>query len=249
MNELSKADANDTLDLISTFFSSTGELSLEAGIAQLQKLISFDASNLTFIDINNFIVNPDKHKYQFNYRVPKTFRDMYFEKAYYKIDVQVQAFLKTHKLYNYSDALMEFNNNEPTILDIESSAWKFPDGWIHGICDYRGINKYIIANFFGDKIENNHRTKTILNYIVPHLCVSYQRILKETKNKKSTLTKRELEMIQWLKDGKTSWEISQILCISERSVIFHVENLKKKLDAVNRTQAVAIAISEGIISL
>lgn len=61
------------------------------------------------------------------------------------------------------------------------------------------------------------------------------------------LSPRERECLEWTAAGKTSWEISRILPISENTVIFHLNNAKRKLDAVNRRQAIARAISSGFI--
>lgn len=63
------------------------------------------------------------------------------------------------------------------------------------------------------------------------------------------LTERELEILRWLSQGKSSWDISKILDISERTVKFHVNNACVKLDAVNRTHAVAKAILHDLISV
>ena len=64
---------------------------------------------------------------------------------------------------------------------------------------------------------------------------------------KSALSEREAEVLRWAMDGKTNWEISAILNISERTVKFHVQNAMHKLDASTRSQAVAIAIRQGVI--
>jgi LuxR family quorum sensing-dependent transcriptional regulator len=61
------------------------------------------------------------------------------------------------------------------------------------------------------------------------------------------LTKREAEILKWAKEGKTSFETSVILNISERTVNFHVGNILKKLNVINRVQAVATALERGII--
>lgn len=61
------------------------------------------------------------------------------------------------------------------------------------------------------------------------------------------LSQREREVLQWLKEGKSSWEISVILGITERTVNFHVRNIMGKLNAVSRTQAVAIAVERGVV--
>jgi DNA-binding CsgD family transcriptional regulator len=63
------------------------------------------------------------------------------------------------------------------------------------------------------------------------------------------LSKREIEVLSWLKEGKTSWEIARILLISERTVNFHVSNIIKKLDANNRTHAVALAVAGLLIDI
>ena len=61
------------------------------------------------------------------------------------------------------------------------------------------------------------------------------------------LTERETEILRWLMEGKTSWDISKILSISERTVKFHVNNTLTKLNAINRTHAVAKAILSNLI--
>ena len=62
------------------------------------------------------------------------------------------------------------------------------------------------------------------------------------------LTGREKECLLWAAEGKTAWETSQILNVSERTVNFHLTNTSKKLSVSNRPQAVAKAIFTGLIS-
>jgi LuxR family quorum sensing-dependent transcriptional regulator len=56
------------------------------------------------------------------------------------------------------------------------------------------------------------------------------------------LTPRECECLQWVAAGKTDWEISQILSISEQTVHGYVQNALTKLGARTRAQAVALAM-------
>lgn len=53
------------------------------------------------------------------------------------------------------------------------------------------------------------------------------------------LTNRERDCLAFVAEGKTDWEISVILGVSEATANFHVDNARRKLDAVNRSQAVA----------
>ncbi len=63
------------------------------------------------------------------------------------------------------------------------------------------------------------------------------------------LTKRELEVLRLLAQGKLNKEIAVELAIKERTVKFHVSAVLKKLGAGNRTEAVRIAAQQGLIDL
>jgi DNA-binding CsgD family transcriptional regulator len=62
-----------------------------------------------------------------------------------------------------------------------------------------------------------------------------------------SLTPRETEVLWWAAQGKSAWEIGEILHISKRTVDDHIQTANRKLGAANRTQAVAIAVREGLI--
>lgn len=61
------------------------------------------------------------------------------------------------------------------------------------------------------------------------------------------LTRREHDALGFVADGKTDWEISVILGVSEATVRFHVDNARRKLGATNRAHAVARMASRGWI--
>lgn len=60
------------------------------------------------------------------------------------------------------------------------------------------------------------------------------------------LTARERECLSWTAEGKTAWETSRILGISERTAVFHLQNASRKLGARNRLQALARAGALGL---
>lgn len=62
-----------------------------------------------------------------------------------------------------------------------------------------------------------------------------------------SLTSREKSCLSWAAKGKTSWEISQILSISERTVNFHLSNCIAKTDSCNRQQAISRCLASGQI--
>lgn len=63
------------------------------------------------------------------------------------------------------------------------------------------------------------------------------------------LSPRERECLRWCKAGKSAWDISRILDISERTAQFHISNAMSKLGASTRIAAVVIAIQQGLLSL
>ena len=58
-----------------------------------------------------------------------------------------------------------------------------------------------------------------------------------------TLTPRELEVLRWTMEGKSAWEVGQILSVSEHTVNFHMRNILRKLDSTSKHQAVLKAIA------
>lgn len=58
-----------------------------------------------------------------------------------------------------------------------------------------------------------------------------------------TLSDREREVLTWVADGKTAWEISRILGISDSTVNKHIAGAMRKTGSVTRAQAVAKALT------
>lgn len=54
-----------------------------------------------------------------------------------------------------------------------------------------------------------------------------------------SLSARELQVLDWVREGKTNHEIGQILNISPLTVKNHIQKILRKLDVTNRAQAVA----------
>lgn len=59
------------------------------------------------------------------------------------------------------------------------------------------------------------------------------------------LTPREREVLTWAAAGKSAWETSSILGVSETTVITHLDNVRRKLNVANTTQAVVVALQTG----
>ena len=86
-----------------------------------------------------------------------------------------------------------------------------------------------------------------LTYLSIHV---YNRLaeIRELDNRATDmLTEREIDCLNWTAAGKTSVEIAEILGLSEHTINHYLNRATKKLDTVNRTQAVAKALRLGLI--
>ena len=61
------------------------------------------------------------------------------------------------------------------------------------------------------------------------------------------LTKREMEVLALVVEGKSSKEVAEDLYVSKRTVDFHLANIYEKLQVSNRVQAFRRATSLGLI--
>ncbi len=63
------------------------------------------------------------------------------------------------------------------------------------------------------------------------------------------LSAREAEVLRWCSIGKTSWEISEILAISERTVNFHLARVASRFGVRGRSATCAVAIAQRLIRI
>jgi DNA-binding NarL/FixJ family response regulator len=64
---------------------------------------------------------------------------------------------------------------------------------------------------------------------------------------RSNLTLREIQILEFLSEGKSNKEIAGFLSISDETVKTHLKRLYEKLGASDRAQAVAIALRQNLI--
>ncbi len=62
------------------------------------------------------------------------------------------------------------------------------------------------------------------------------------------LTRREHEVLAWIAQGKSDWQIGQILGLSAKTINFHTEKLKRKFGVATRLQAVVCGLQLALIA-
>jgi two-component system, NarL family, response regulator LiaR len=114
-----------------------------------------------------------------------------------------------------------------------------------------GASGYILKdaqpNELLDAIRAIHQGKPSLH---PVIAEKLMRELAQPVNPptlRTTLTRRELEVLRQIAQGHSNHEIALNLVVSERTVTSHIENILEKLHLANRTQAALYAIKEGLV--
>jgi len=87
-----------------------------------------------------------------------------------------------------------------------------------------------------------------LQLLAAHALTAADRLLspKLTHDELPKLTKRELDALSWTAQGKTAWEVSVILGMSEKTVNFHLGNAMRKLQVSSKHQAVLKCVAAGV---
>lgn len=114
------------------------------------------------------------------------------------------------------------------------------DGYLH---------KDLNASEFLEMIAGlEHGEAAITRKTAARLMSGFQNLAQQTENIRQ-LTNREVQLLSWMVEGYSNKAIAQQLFISENTVKYHIKNIFQKLEVQNRTEAVAFALREGLISL
>ncbi|TFH92850.1 LuxR family transcriptional regulator [Vibrio ouci] len=177
---------------------------------------------------------------------PKQWNKLYLDNQFVQVDPVVSYGARTSQPLLWSN-----------VRHISKEFWEeartfdLAIGWSKANHDHKGG-----ASLVSISRSHNELTKAELKQTTPYLLWAtslfehkYWQLHTTERTSKTLLTKREQEILKWSGIGKTVFEISVILGISERTVSFHLTNAAKKLNASNKTSSVAKAIVLGLIEL
>lgn len=177
---------------------------------------------------------------------PSQWMQLYASKELYKVDPIVRYNVKAEKSYLWEEATESYREKEDISFMRLASDFGLRYGLAAGFKEERvGLMSLFSFSGVGNHFGEHH--KEILNTLVPHVHVAFERVCAIERKKTMDLSNREREVLAWVKEGKTNWEISMILSISERTVKFHVQNIEHKLNAVNKAHAIALAMEHGLV--
>jgi DNA-binding CsgD family transcriptional regulator len=245
---ISKNDALVMLEIIHKSLVCKTKTDFLMLLEELKGLFYFERSVSGLADVMSILQGEEVSSHYINGGYPEEYLSLYLEQGLHLKDVVMQEFFKSFEIQNFKelDPLYDEIPDNPVLGLCQDFGML--DGFIYGTCD-NDLRSSTSFCFTGQKAENNQRTRTIIKYVVPHLSEALKRLVAVPRKRTTSLTSSEVEVLKWLKEGKTTWETSSILNKSERAIKFHINNILKKLNAMNRTHAVAIALENHLIKL
>ncbi len=242
---MSKREANAFLGIIDLSFRCRTEDDLCRVVLGLRDLISFEFALCVLSKASCRSTDPF-HVINVSYPVP--WLDLYFSRQFDGIDPVVAE----HRLHPGLQYWADSYRKHPEAREFISaaSAHGLKTGYSYGLKSPRSDN-FSLFCFGGRSMRKSVRTALIVESIVPHLHLALIRIASPLQGlgQDIPVSPREKEVLKWVKAGKTSWEISRILSVSECTINFHIQHILRKVHAVTRAQAVAICMEGGLIDI
>ncbi|KVG72109.1 LuxR family transcriptional regulator [Burkholderia ubonensis] len=179
---------------------------------------------------------------------PEAWQKRYREARYVDIDPTVKHARRSQAPIVWSDACFAATPQ----LWSEAQAHGLRHGWTQSAFDRCGVSGMLtLARSNGPITPAELEQKEFkMRWLVStaHLAMTGKLLPKLAPDTERGLTDREVEVLKWAADGKTSGEISTILVISVDTVNFHVKNAVSKLKTANKTSAVVRATMLGLLS-
>lgn len=134
----------------------------------------------------------------------------------------------------------------------ESSAAGIASGVAVGVRGTGGL-KLTFGLSRGDKtVTNSTEARNLMAHVLLFgTCLSSRvsDVLRPPlREERPSLTRRELDVLNWTRAGKTAWELGQILGISYGTASFHLQNAQRKLEATDKHQAVLRALDYRLLN-
>jgi DNA-binding CsgD family transcriptional regulator len=171
-----------------------------------------------------------------------------YEDAHYlAIDPTVLHAVRSHEPVLWSDELFRAAPQ----LWAEARSFGLRVGWAQSCFDGDGAVGLLSLARSHDKLTPAELAakEPFLRWLtnVAHTALS-DALAGKVRPRSLRLTPREIEVLQWTADGKTSSEVADILNVSTDTVNFHIKNAILKLQVANKAAAVARAAVLGLLA-
>jgi len=224
-------------------------------LSSIQDVIEEIAKSFALFGFENFIITGLPNlKERFDKVVllkkwPMGWFDIYSKEDYVRADPVIRLCRNTVQPFEWSEAPYD-REKEPRAAEVMDRATDFrmKDGFclpIHGINGYEAC-----FSMGGVDLDLSSRTKPALHLMAMYGFERARQLLDPLPCRDpALLTPREREALVWAAAGKSAADTGEILGITERTVTAHIVSACQKLEATNKTQAVARALQYKLIQI
>jgi DNA-binding CsgD family transcriptional regulator len=178
--------------------------------------------------------------------------------SYLGCNIALRARSGRHLHCSYSDSTIRYCISPSRVriddIDIDDTSEFDPDVSTGKTLVFRLRPLYGESAVFGIALNNQDADISLCNAVMRDFQVlanyfhqHIMRIYGHDASRHILMSARELDCLKWIAEGKTAWEASVILGISERTVRFHLNSAREKMQCATTTQAVARAVSQSLI--
>ncbi len=241
---VTQRELNDLLDIVVDCVEGKSLETIHAATWKFGQLVGADKlywAIPVFGRKGNFVPTPVA---DFNISYPPEWVQLYKNEKLVTQDPVGQICMTGPGVYSWGDAYRQMPPSK-LFLEIKEGAFKLFQGYTSvTIRD----NQWSVFSLAGQRVPRNRRNLWLINRVAPY----FHDALAALQTKLPTLpslTIREQQILQEVMIGKTNWDVSVVLNISEGTVKFHMQNIMKKFGVHSRSHAVALAVKHKLIFL
>jgi LuxR family quorum sensing-dependent transcriptional regulator len=175
---------------------------------------------------------------------PDGWFERYCTQNYFKVDPVGQNVLATSSPFLWADAPYRMDRGLARQMMGEAAEFGLTDGFcvpIYSATGWRSAFSFAHEH----KVDAGPKELAAAHLLALTTHGRLRVILGEEPWVKQKLTPRQREVLTWAAAGKSAWETSVLLGISESTVITHLDHIRRKLNVANTTHAVVVALQTG----
>jgi LuxR family quorum sensing-dependent transcriptional regulator len=243
---LTKRDLVETMSVIQSCLSSSDEDILHRAIRRFGDYLGYE---FIFYGYTQAGYSCDQEVFLVNLSNPQEWMNEYAQKDLISRDpvrIEFELRLKRreqHGVIVWDRYARDLSGDEKQVIELRKAhglRWGFSV-----FCDSPRKDSAFLISFARRSGASDRRAQRLALLVVPHLNICRKRLnLLELIGR---LSRQEAAVAHWLVEGKTNWEISEILGVAPSTAKFHVANLLKKLRVTSRQKAVAMLTAERFL--
>ncbi|MGO4573175.1 LuxR family transcriptional regulator [Microvirga sp. 2TAF3] len=178
---------------------------------------------------------------------PVEWYQLYIRRNYDRNDPVIRLCRQTVQPFEWAEAPYDAEI-QPRAAEVMNGASEFgmQEGYclpVHGLSGYEAC-----LSMSGRHLDLTSRTKPAIHLMAMYAFERVRQIL-SPPIRTNPLTAREQETLRWAAVGKSALDTSEILGVTERTITAHIASACQKLNATNKTHAVARALQHRLIQI